>query len=110
MDSIIAQVSAIEAAIQVITTWLETTSTPFQEERRILRDSLEACASVIVQLDILVARVCSRGDTHLLLGCAHFVWDEKAIKEYRGALQSQIQALAFFLQVMQLLAFSNNSH
>lgn len=109
IDSVITQVSAIEAAVQGLTTWLETTSAASQEERCILRDSLEACASVIIQLDILIARICARGDKPLLPGRVRFVWDEKAIKEHRGALQSQIQALSFLLQVMQLFVFCNNN-
>ncbi len=108
IDSVITQVSAIESAVQGLTTWLETTSTASQEERCILRDSLEACASVIIQLDILLARICSRGDKPLLPGRVRFVWDEKTIKEHRGALQSQIQALSFLLQIMQLFVFRNN--
>lgn len=56
---------------------------------------------MMVQLDTVIARVTSRRSAIILR--QHTVYmDEKAIKEYRETLESQVQAMSFLVQVMYL--------
>ena len=81
-----------------LASWLEDLNLAMSEDEYSgLKKLLVACESLMnaLQEHIGVVKQCSEGLS--LRGKSRYIWNEESIREFRGLLQCQVQALSFHL-------------
>jgi outer membrane murein-binding lipoprotein Lpp len=108
IDTLCVQVSTLRAAVTGLSIWMERKPLSAAQEtnlRRELRQSLDACGTLISALQRHVSRVKGGSDTLSARGKLRHILGEDDLKEFNRMLSLQVQALSFLVQVIQLCVF-----
>ncbi len=102
-EMLMAQVAALQTASARLSNWIESSSAALsEEEEHGLNRSLIACDNLIFNLHQHLSGLKSESEKFTFRTKTRYLWNEGTIKDFRELLQSQVQALSFYLQVMLL--------
>lgn len=105
--ALITQTAAVRSAVSSIRRWLARNGSGLgRKERKSIRDSLEACATIIHSMldgvrEVLGER--SRGSTRWKFwDRVKFLWEQDQMDQYAVRLDHQVAALSLHLQALHL--------
>ncbi|KAK6838671.1 hypothetical protein RU639_000425 [Aspergillus parasiticus] len=105
LQTVRTQISAVNAAVTHIQSWLNTCSgNPCTVEGLIedLQLSLDGCKSLLEIFSEQATQVMKEQNTQGWIEKIKLVWNETDLTQYRDMLRDQVQALSLLLQVVQL--------
>ncbi|QRD82461.1 hypothetical protein F9C07_2252811 [Aspergillus flavus] len=105
LQTVRTQISAVNAAVTHIQSWLDTCSgNPCMVEGLIgdLQLSLDGCKSLLEIFSEQATQVMKEQNTQGWIEKIKLVWNETDLTQYRDMLRDQVQALSLLLQVVQL--------
>ncbi|KAE8328729.1 hypothetical protein BDV39DRAFT_203637 [Aspergillus sergii] len=105
LQTVRTQISAVNAAVTHIQSWLNTCSgNPCMVEGLIedLQLSLDGCKSLLEIFSEQATQVMKEHNTQGWIDKLKLVWNETDLTQYRDMLRDQVQALSLLLQVVQL--------
>ncbi|KAE8316244.1 hypothetical protein BDV41DRAFT_573911 [Aspergillus transmontanensis] len=105
LQTVRTQISAVNAAVTHIHSWLNTCSgNPCTVEGLIedLQLSLDGCKSLLEIFSEQATQVMKEQNTQGWIEKIKLVWNETDLTQYRDMLRDQVQALSLLLQVVQL--------
>ncbi|KAE8158862.1 hypothetical protein BDV40DRAFT_307494 [Aspergillus tamarii] len=105
LQTVRTQISAVNAAVTHIQSWLNTcTGNPCMVEGLLedLQLSLDGCKSLLEIFSEQATQVMKEHNTQGWMDKIKLVWTETDLSQYRDMLRDQVQALSLLLQVVQL--------
>ncbi|KAE8341040.1 hypothetical protein BDV24DRAFT_132810 [Aspergillus arachidicola] len=105
LQTVRTQISAVNAAVTHIQSWLNTCSGNPCTVGGLIEDlqlSLDGCKSLLEIFSEQATQVIKEHDTQGWIDKIKLVWNETDLTQYRDMLRDQVQALSLLLQVVQL--------
>jgi hypothetical protein len=105
----VVQISALRSAATRLSVWIQDSSDTLSKDEQLdLHHSLAACETLIELLHGYVSKVSKAKFS--FVSRTKYLWDESTIRECQSVLGSQVQALGFHLQILQLLVSFHFMH
>lgn len=104
---LLTELNTIKGALSQVEHWIKfgAKNSPVQEELAgCFEISMEGCKTAVSLLSERVAALHAAfiSEEHAFLTRAKAVWNESALKDHQQHLRSQVQALQFLIQVVQM--------